>query len=231
MCELLGYGKKEDFYHFAYGMVRLPEGKMSSRKGRVVYADDLLDMAQEKAAQAMEETTMAKSFSAAEKAAVVDAVGVGAVKWTMLSQDPLSEITFDINESVSFKGFAGPYIQYTAARCHSVLEKAKSSAITLDIDSLINLLMQSEEMAVLRSLVDYFDTVKRSAEHYSPHVLALFLFEVSQAFNTFYANCPIVSEKDEEREQTERRLLITAAVEAVLKKGLTLLGITPVEKM
>ncbi|MDQ5951757.1 MAG: arginyl-tRNA synthetase [Patescibacteria group bacterium] len=235
VAEKLGFAKRENLHHFAYGMVRLPEGKMSSRKGRVVYADDLLDMAREKAAQVMDETHVAKTFSAEEKAAVIDVVGTGAVKWTMLSQDPVSEITFDINESVSFKGFAGPYIQYTAARCHSVIEKAKNSISNLEIDLLMNLLMQysdskqKEEVDVLRNLVKYFDAVERAAQNYSPHILAVYLFELSQAFNAFYAHCPIVDESN--KEQSERRLVITAAVETVLNRGLTLLGITPVEKM
>lgn len=237
VAELLGYSKKEDLHHFAYGMVRLPEGKMSSRKGRVVYADDLLELAQEKAAQVMEETQIAKMFSPQERAAVIEAVSTGAVKWTMLSQDPVSEITFDLNESVSFKGFAGPYIQYTVARCHSVIEKAKNSISTVPIDALLNLSIQlfenmpKEELDVLRNLIKYFDVVERSARFYSPHMVALYLFELAQVFNTFYANCPIVSEQEADRAQMERRLVITAAVEAVLSKGLRLLGITPVEKM
>lgn len=237
VSELLGYGKREDFYHFAYGMVRLPEGKMSSRKGIVVYADDLLDAAKEKATQVMAETNIAKTFTQDERDKVVESVGVGAVKWTMLSQDPVSEITFDVNESVSFKGFAGPYIQYTVARCYSVLEKAKNSTTNEPIDVLINSTMlyseptATEEVDLLRNLIKYFDAVERAAENYSPHVLAVYLFELSQAFNTFYANCPILTENAEEKDQVARRLVLTAATIAVLKRGLELLGISPITKM
>ena len=237
VSELLGFGQRSDFHHFAYGMVRLPEGKMSSRKGTVVYADDLIQAAQEQAQKAMEETNIAKTFSEAERAHVIEAVGIGAVKWTMLSQDPVSEITFDLEESVSFKGFAGPYIQYTAARCHSVLEKAQNGYITKPFDTLLNLMissndeLMSEDVDLLRNLIKYFDIVERSAENYTPHLLCLYLFEVSQAFNAFYAACPILSNEASEKEVMERRLVLTKAVETVLNRGLGLLGITAVTKM
>lgn len=237
VCEMLGYGQRSDFHHYAYGMVRLPEGKMSSRKGTVVYADDLIEAAQDQAAQVMDATHVAKSFHPQERLKVMRAVGIGAVKWTMLSQDPVSEITFNLEESVSFKGFAGPYIQYTAARCHSVLEKAQNGYIKKPIDTLLNLLidlndsLDKEEVDLLRNLIKYFDTVKRAAENMAPHQLCVYLFELSQVFNAFYAACPILSEDEQQQAQMERRLVLTQAVETALNKGLTLLGITPVEKM
>jgi arginyl-tRNA synthetase len=237
VCEMLGYGQRSDFHHFAYGMVRLPQGKMSSRKGTVVYADDLIEAAQDQAETAMDETNVAKTFTPEEKKKVISAVGVGAVKWTMLSQDPESEITFNLQESVSFKGFAGPYIQYTMARSHSVLEKAQNGYINKPIDTLLNILIDKkastskEESDLLRNLIKYFDMVKRSANNYTPHLLCVYLFELSQSFNAFYAACPILTKDAEAQSQMEQRLVLTMAVEKVLQRGLELLGITTVQKM
>ncbi len=234
VVELLGYGNKEKFYHFAYGMVRLPEGKMSSRKGRVVYADDLLEMAQDKAKEIMQQVGVAKELSPEEFAKVAQAVGVGAVKWTMLAQDATSEITFNIEESVSFTGFAGPYIQYTVARTESIFRKAKNStsAVLFDIEKnsseYFDAPLNADEHDLLVTLTKYFDTVEKAAAEFAPHTIATYLHELAQCFNTFYAHHTIVSENESD---TARRLLLTKAVQNVLREGLYLLGITPVERM
>lgn len=237
VAELLGYGHKEKFHHFSYGMVRLPEGKMSSRKGRVIYGDDLLAMAQEKAASIMQESGVTEKFTPEELARVVKAVGIGAVKWTMLSHDKLSEIIFDINESVTFTGFAGPYIQYTIARSHSVLEKAQISNLTIPSDILINIEEQSlyqlnaEERDVLLNLSLYFDTLQKTIAEYAPHHLCIYLYTLAQSFNTFYAHQKIISLDDADTQKTHFRLAVTVVVQKVLTEGLTLLGIQPIERM
>jgi arginyl-tRNA synthetase len=234
VAELLGYGNQEKFFHFAYGMVRLPEGKMSSRKGRVVYADDLLETAQEKAKEIMQQVGVAKDLPPEEFSKVAQAVGIGAVKWTMLAQEAVSEITFNIEESVSFTGFAGPYIQYTIARTHSVFKKAENRSIAVSFDTqeviskYFDTILHEDEAELLVSLSKYFDVVERSAAEWAPHYIATYLHELAQRFNTFYAHHTIVGT---DATDTQRRLLLTKAVQNVLTEGLKLLGIHPVERM
>ena len=234
VAEILGYGNQEKFFHFAYGMVRLPEGKMSSRKGRVIYADDLLETAQEKAKEIMQQVGVAKDLPPEEFNKVAQSVGIGAVKWTMLAQEAVSEITFNIEESVSFTGFAGPYIQYTIARTHSVFKKAESRSIAVSFDAQNNIskpfddIAHEDEKELLVSLSKYFDVVERSAAEWAPHYIATYLHELAQRFNTFYAHHTIVGD---DAVDTQRRLLLTKAVQNVLTEGLNLLGINPVERM
>lgn len=237
VAQLLGYGEQSRYHHLAYGMVRLPEGKMSSRKGRVLYADDILDVAVSQARTIMEETGSREHLDQAEFDCVAEAVGIGAVKWTMLSVDPLSELTFDVATSVSFKGFAGPYVQYTYARCRSVQRQAESS-IALDYDVLRNILIQKNElisnpaeMTLLRTLFIYYETVRYSQETLAPHLLCQYLYELCQSYNSFYAQCPIVSDASLATERKQLRLLLTGATASVLAAGMTLLGLTVVERM
>ncbi len=244
VCELLGYGKREQFRHFAYGMVRLPEGKMSSRKGLVVYADDVLDAAVERAKQVMSEAGVAAELSPEEKEQVAEQIGTSAVKWSMLSQDPLSDFVFDLDTSLSFKGFAGPYVQYTYARCHSVLEKAIAVPIDIVIDNKVSFddekmkkLLESSlndiapaEMTVMRLVYQLPEVVAVAASEYAPHKLAVYLHQLAQAFNAFYAQCPII-QPSVAPEVQQRRVVITKAVEEVLARGLRLLGMSVVPKM
>jgi arginyl-tRNA synthetase len=234
VAELLGYGNQEKFYHFAYGMVRLPEGKMSSRKGRVVYADDLLEMAQDTAREIMQQSGFAKELPPEEFESVSAAVGVGAIKWTMLAQDAQSEITFNIAESVNFTGFAGPYIQYTHARTHSIFKKAENGSIAVSFDALLNnkeylnYQLNAEERDIFLNVNKYFDIVDKAAQEFAPHHLCVYLHELAQSFNTFYAHQKIVGENNM---QTTVRLALTKAVQRILANGLTTLGITAVERM
>lgn len=228
--EMLGYGKREDFRHFSYGMVRLPEGKMSSRKGRVVFADDILEMAMAKAKQIMAETGSYERLSEMEYKAVAQEVGVGAVKWTMLGQDPLSELTFDVETSVSFKGYAAPFVQYTHARCRSILEKAQEQGIVVEEATPVNKgALVPDEKTVLRLMYRFPEVVQKAAEEFAPHHLAVYLFELAQAYNTFYTNCPVLAADSQESKVF--RLQLTKATANVLKEGLRLLGIHAPEKM
>ncbi len=234
IAELLEYGKRETFFHFAYGMVRLPEGKMSSRKGTAIYGDDLMNSAREQAAVILGEAAVAKSLPPEELEGIIEKMGIAAIKWTMLSQDPQSEITFNVSESVSIKGFSGPYVQYTFARTQSILAEARKQSIAIDFDSLLAILMSEKkelspfEIDVLRSIYIYKDIVKRAAEEYAPHSVCQYLFTLSQRYNAFYAELPIIAAPAVERQV---RLCITQAVGAVLSDGLKLLGISSPERM
>lgn len=231
VCEQLGYGTRDQFTHFSYGMVRLPEGKMSSRKGLVVYADDLIEQAIDRARAILNETEADKRLSPEEKDQVAQAVGVGAIKWSLVSQDPLSSLTFDITESVSFKGYSGPYIQYTYARAKSVLRSAQESGYEIDryINQHIDIEINQEEKEVLRNLLKYIDIFMAAADDWAPHRIAQYLHDLAQAYNALYNSHKIVmASTDEERSV---RLLCTTAVAAVLKKGLESLGISVLEQM
>ena len=238
VSKLLGLSDSQNMFHFAYGMVRLPEGKMSSRKGLVVYADQVLDAAVERAGEIMQSGKSVTQFTPEEFAATAEAIGVGAVKWTMLSQDPLSEITFDLAESVSFKGFAGPYIQYTYARTQSIATKAKNRGITCEFDTLLDRLIQNKtelhelELSSLRSIAEYFDILKRTTEQRASHVLCTYLYELAQVYNHLYSELPVLpAEGTELSNEQQLRLLVTTATATVLADGLKLLTITPVERM
>lgn len=238
VAEMLGLAKREAFEHFAYGMVRLPEGKMSSRKGLVVYGDDVLDQAVARAKEVMQESAKGSDFSPEEFDKTAEEIGLGAVKWTMLSQDPLSDITFNLEESVSFTGFAGPYVQYTFARTQSILRKAENRGIALYSDALLDILMQQKnnldaaELSTLRSIAEYIDIVERSATERAPHKLCTYLYELCQNYNRLYAELPVLPAEGEEAQPVHQlRLTITQAVATVLRDGLQLLSITPVERM
>lgn len=237
VAQQLGYGEKERYHHLGYGMVRLPEGKMSSRKGLVLYGDDILEQAVNQAKTIMTETGSRDHMDETEFDRVAEAVGIGAVKWTMLSVDPLSELTFDVATSVSFTGFAGPYVQYTYARCRSVLQHAISS-IAIDFDTIRNILIQKKslqindsEMALLRNLFTYYEIVRYGTEKLAPHLLCNYLYQLCQRFNTFYAVCPIVSDASLATDTKQLRLALTLSTANVLSQGLGLLGLTVVERM
>lgn len=238
VCEMLGYGSIDKFHHFAYGMVRLPEGKMSSRKGRVIYADDVVEMAQERAQEIMRESGADSNFSEADFTGVSQIVALGAVKWSLLSVDPLSQVKFDINSSVSFNGFAGPYLQYTFARCNSILVSAKIDIANVHFDTLLDLKSYSKlnfsekELDLLRNLYTYFDIVKKSAQEFAPHQLTTYLFKLAQLYNAFYSDHKVLGiAKDEGQEREQFRLALTVATSQIIKSGLGLLGIEVVPQM
>ena len=206
-------------------MVRLTTGKLSSRKGRVIYADDVLDMAVGKAFEFVKNSTALQELSQEEKARIAEMVGVGAVKYAMLKVDPKSEILFDLETSVSLQGNSGPYIQYTYTRARSVLEKAQQLNIYKEKQS-----HDIENLTIgrLESLLYQFpEIVGRAVEELSPHFICTYLFEVAQAFNSFYAEKSILNSGEE----TRYRLSLTNAVATVLQNGLALLGIQTPQKM
>lgn len=217
VSELLGYGQASKFFHFSYGMVRLPEGKMSSRKGTVVYADEVIAEAITTAHQVMESAGVGKGLTQKLKDQVAIQVGVGAAKYTMLSYDPKSEIAFDLEKSVTFEGDSGPYLQYANARCNSVLEKVGSKP-SQELST-----WHPAEKNLVHKLEKFGNAISRAASEYSPHLLCTYLLELSQEFGRFYNQCPILGSK--------RREQLTKQVSQTLAYGLSLLGIATPEKM
>lgn len=220
VCDQLGIGKMSEFTHLAYGYISIKgQGKMSSRHGNVVYIDELLDLAKGKVKKIMD----GSNFNEKEIEEISEEIGVGAVKYTILKVSRLQDIAFDINESVSIEGNSGPYLQYTVARCNSVIEKASVQ------DRILNAVysnLDSEELSILRSLAKFRDVIETSAKLYSPNLLCNYLYDLAQKYNSFYNKDKIIGGENE-----RFRLALTSGTARVLKNGLKILGINTPERM
>lgn len=205
-------------YHNAYEFVGLKSGKMSSRKGQVVTAESILDEAN----QAISKVVTANDSNLSKED--VDAIAIAAVKYSFLKMSAFKYLAFDMESSVSMSGDSGPYIQYTYARCQSVLRKGQKSE-GLKVNGESNQ-YNPEELSVMKLLSQFPEMVETAAKSYDPHFIAVHLNNLAQAFNTFYNKHSILSGED-----TQRRVDLTSAVAIVLKKGLHLLGIKTVERM
>lgn len=203
--------------HVPYGWVKLKEGKMSSRTGNVVLGESILDQAKE---------TILSSYKVDEETA--EKIAIGAVKYSFLKSGLDQEIAFDLKESISLDGNSGPYLQYTVARCNSVMQKAP----TLKGVTLKGLTLSEVELSVLRKLAQFQEVIVTATKNYSPNVLCNYLYELAQKFNTFYNKYRIISEELSDHSTIQPfRLALTAGVGQVLKNGLKLLGIKSPEKM
>ncbi len=201
--------------HIPFGMVRLTTGKMSSRTGAVITADWLTEEAKKRIYTILENNK--SNYSKIEKDDIAEKAAIGAIKYSMLRVNAISDIAFDIEASVSFEGDSGPYLQYTYARAKSVLRKAGQG--TGDKVQGLN----PEERILARSIMQFSDVVSEAAENFAPNTICTYLFHLAQQFNLFYAKHPIVG--------NDLRLTLTAATAQVLKNGLYLLGIETMEKM
>jgi arginyl-tRNA synthetase len=215
--ELLGFVKPGMQHHLIYGWVKLKHGKMSSRTGNVVLGEWLLDESKKEILRILE--TSKAEYSESEKEAIAEACAVAAVKYAFLKVSTNQEIAFDLKESVSFEGDSGPYIQYTYARCKSVLRKATS------ITSPESWTLNDEERIVVRRIAQFPDVVVDTAVRFSPSTLCTYLFQLAQEFNVFYAHQSILED------ESGRRLSIAEATAQVLNNGLYLLGIPVIERM
>jgi arginyl-tRNA synthetase len=220
VCDQLGIGKLADFTHIAYGYMSLKGvGKMSSRTGKVIYIDDLLDLAKSNVKNIMKDGGLSES----EIEDISEKVGVGAVKYSILRVSRLQDMAFDLKESISLEGNSGPYLQYTVARTNSVLAKLPFKGGTLQ-GEYSNL--ENEEEAVLRALVRFPEVISAGATGYSPNLLCNYLYDLAQKYNGFYNKDKIIGGENE-----EFRLALTSATGQVLKNGLKLLGIETPERM
>lgn len=210
--ELLNEKKfKGKQHHLAYEWVKLKEGKMSSRTGNVIAAEQLIDEANEK---------ITKKYKCDKETA--ETIAVAAVKYSFLKNNVFSQIAFDLNESISLAGNSGPYLLYTYVRTQSVLKKSS-------IENKVNIAqMNTEEKSLLMTLNQYEEIVTKSAKELAPNLIANYLFDLAQKFNLFYQKNPILKADEDIK---NFRLLLTKAVGSVLKNGLYLLGIKTVEKM
>ncbi len=227
----LGYSWAENLYHLSYGMVDLPSGKMKSREGTVVDADDLIvDMAQT-ARTISEELGKIDDFSEEEKVQLFTTIGLGALKYYILKVDPKKRILFNPEESVDFQGNTGPFIQYTYARIMSILRKAGSTGEMPVGDVRMN----QKERELIKQLQLFPETVQLAATNYSPALIANYTYDLVKVFNSFYQNVSILGTTDisdpDAAEVKNFRIQLSGAVAHIIKNAFALLGIQVPERM
>lgn len=220
----LGYEWADQLYHLSYGMVELPEGKMKSREGTVVDADDLMQEMYETAKLKAQELGKLENLSEEDKETSYETVGLGALKYFMLKVDPKKKMLFNPAESIDFNGNTGPFIQYTYARIQSLLSKADY----VQKDTADVILNQSEKELIMQ-LANFKTVVAKSAETLSPALVANYVYDLVKAYNSFYQNNPILNQDDENIKQF--RLNVSDLTAKTIKKSLELLGIGTVNRM
>lgn len=221
----------DKIFHLSYGMVELPEGKMKSREGTVVDADELLDEMYETAKRTTEELGKTENFSKEQSDILYTMIGLGALKYFILKVDPKKNILFNPSESVDFNGNTGPFIQYTHARIQSLLRKAKENSIDIYSESIdpVTISLLPKELNIIRLLFEYPSIISKAGENFSPAVIANYLFELTKEYNSFYQEIPVL--KEPERNLMLLRLLLSCFTGTVLRSGMKLLGINVPEKM
>ncbi len=221
----LGYSWAENLFHLSYGMVDLPSGKMKSREGTVVDADDLIaDMAQT-AKEISEELGKLDGYSKGEKDSLYNTIGLGALKYYILKVDPKKRILFNPEESVDFQGNTGPFIQYTFARIQSILRKDQNSSYTLP--SIVE--MHEKEKELIKQLQLYPEVIQQAASSYSPALLANYVYDLVKSYNSFYQSVPILAEIEEDKRQF--RVQLSRKVGELIQSSFKLLGIEVPQRM
>lgn len=226
----LGYEWAKHCYHLSYGMVDLPSGKMKSREGTVVDADDLIDEMVAEAEKMTRELGKLEDTSENEARELFQTIGLGALKFFLLKVDPKKRMLFDPNESIQLQGFTGPFIQYTHARICSIMRKGESLKQVADPETakVVEELEPAEREVI--QVLHYFETrIREAARDFSPAVIANYVYELAKEYNQFYQSIPVFNETDPAKLQL--RILLSETVGRVLKRGMHLLGIRVPEKM
>jgi arginyl-tRNA synthetase len=228
LLDKLGYSWGKDLFHFSYGMVELPSGKMKSREGTVVDADDLIDEMTEVARRMSQELGKLESLSKDEAEDTFRIIALGALKYFILKVDPRKNMLFNPEESIDFNGNTGPFIQYTHARIKSVLRKALEKQIVFHTDFNHTEISQKEK-DLLKTITLFPDVVKEAGDNYSPAIIANYCYELVKEYNQFYHDHSILAESDEAKRNF--RLVLSSTVAKVAKTGMGLLGIQMPERM
>ncbi len=226
----LGRSYGDGLYHLSYGMVDLPTGKMKSREGTVVDADDLMQEMIETAEQHTKELGKIEGFTDAQAKELYEILGLGALKYFLLKVDPKKRMLFNPQESIEFQGYTGPFVQYSHARIAAILRKADQIGVNYNSPdfSEVSELAESESALILL-LNDFEKKIQVAAEEYSPAVIAQYLFDLAKEYNRFYADLPIFHEKDQAIQAF--RVALSAHTAKTIKKGMSLLGINVPERM
>jgi arginyl-tRNA synthetase len=228
IMQKLGRPFADNLFHLSYGMVDLPSGKMKSREGTVVDADELIDEMRATAKAKTEELGKTEGFSNEELTTLYHTLGMGALKYFLLKVDPKKRMLFNPAESIEFQGNTGPFIQYTFARTNAILRKAKATNISMSIPETVQPLTASENN-LIQLLGQYPSIIRQAAEAFSPAIVANYNYEMAKAFNSFYTEVSILGETNEQLKQM--RVGLTQLVSETISNGMRLLGITVPERM
>jgi arginyl-tRNA synthetase len=232
ICQKLGLPSADGIYHLSYGMVELPTGKMKSREGTVVDADDMVNEMVSIARQKTEELGKVKDFTEAELKELYDIIGLGALKFFLLRVDPKKKMIFNPEESIDFHGFTGPFIQYTHARIKSIIRKLTGDSGQIAVGS-AQLAVGSDvlplEKEVIVTLERFPSVIEEAGEELNPSKIAIYIFNLAQVFNSFYTEHSIANAESEEKKQLRLQLAMLTA--HVIKTGMGLLGIRVPERM
>ena len=227
LLDKLGFKWGKDLVHFSYGMVELPNGKMKSREGTVVDADDLMAAMIAEARQTSDELGKFADMTEEEKQEVARIVGLGALKYFILKVDARKNMLFNPDESIDFNGNTGPFIQYTYARIRSILRKAEAEGLTAE--AVKGTPLETKETDLIQKISQYADAVAQAGKDFSPSGIATYCYELTKQFNQFYHDYSILNAETEELKK--QRLLIARNVAKTIKNAMTLLGIEVPERM
>ena len=223
----LGFDWADQIFHLSYGMVELPEGKMKSREGTVVDADDLIEQMYQVAKATSEESGKLEGISEEEKERLYRMIGLGALKYFILKVDPKKKMLFNPKESIDFNGNTGPFIQYTHARICSILRKAEEQKLSAALNPAVEL--SAKEIRLVKILGAYPQKVAEAAAALSPAVIANYCYELAKEFNQYYHDTPVLKEPD--AEILRMRLALISTLAGVLRKGMKILGIDLPDRM
>lgn len=224
LLDRIGFKWGKDLVHFSYGMVELPNGRMKSREGTVVDADDLMQAMIDDAKEASSERLA--DMSEEEKNNIFRQIGLGALKYFLLKVNPVNNMVFNPSESIDFNGNTGPFIQYTHARIKSLLRKAENEVSGEGLDGVE---ISEKEQILIQKLLDFESVVKRAGSDYSPALIANYTYDLAKEYNQFYHDTTILKEEDAQKRQF--RLVLSACVARVIKTAMDLLGIEVPERM
>lgn len=229
LLDRLGFEWGKSLVHFSYGMVTLPNGKMKSREGTVVDADDLMEEMVLTAKQTSEELGKFADIPEEEKAETARIVGMGALKYFLLKVDARKNMLFNPEESIDFNGNTGPFIQYTYARIRSVLRKANAQGLDINSPVPAGTEVNDKEAALIQLLADFDATVRQAGEDMSPSIIANYCYDLVKEYNQFYHDYSILREENEGKKRL--RLVLSANVAKIVRSGMNLLGIEMPERM
>ena len=227
LLDKLGFKWGKDLVHFSYGMVELPNGKMKSREGTVVDADDLMQLMVDDALKTSQELGKFTDMSDEERKEIARIVGMGALKYFILKVDARKNMLFNPEESIDFNGNTGPFIQYTYARIRSILRKAEAEGLVAKADA--DIALNEKEIALIQKMSEYGAAVAQAGKDYSPSGIANYCYELTKAFNQFYHDYSILGAETQELKQM--RLALAKNVAKTIKNGMSLLGIEVPERM
>ncbi len=229
LLDRLGFKWGKELVHFSYGMVELPNGKMKSREGTVVDADELIEAMVDDALKTSEELGKFKDMSEEERREIARVVGLGALKYFILKVDARKNMLFNPEESIDFNGNTGPFIQYTYARIRSILRKAEAEGIAIPSSLEANMPLNEKEIELIQKIGEFGAAVEQAGKDYSPSGIANYCYELTKAFNQFYHDYSILGADTKEEKLV--RLVLAANVAKTLRNGMALLGIEVPERM